>query len=121
MSPEQATGDRSLDGRADIYSLGCVLYFALTGQPPFQASTQLEVMMAHTRDAVVPPRELQPHVPDDLQKVVLRCLAKRPSDRFSDVKALADALAGCAAAADWNAEIARQWWQQADSSPATPR
>ena len=119
MSPEQAMGDRSLDGRADIYSLGCVLYFALVGRPPFQASSQLEVMMAHARDAVVPPGEIQPDVPDDLQRIVLRCLAKRPGDRFTDVKALANALAGCTAAADWNAEIAQQWWRQAGSSPAS--
>ncbi len=118
MSPEQAVGDRSLDFRADIYALGCMMYFALTGQPPFQSATAFEVMMSHARDPVVPPSQLRAEVPADLDQVVLRCLAKRPDGRFADVKALAKALAACATAADWDAEKAQQWW--AEVSPGVP-
>jgi serine/threonine-protein kinase len=114
MAPEQATGDRSLDCRADIYALGAVMYCALTGKPPFQGENAFAVMMAHGRDAVVPPSRLNPDVPGDLEHVVLRCLAKNRDERFQDVKALAEALAGCSAAALWDAEQADRWWADND-------
>ena len=96
MAPEQAMGDRALDARADIYALGAMLYFALTGRPPFTGDKAFAVMMAHTRDPVVPPSQVHPGVPEDLERVVLRCLAKKPDDRYSTVKALSEALAACA-------------------------
>ena len=112
MAPEQATGDRALDARADIYALGCMLYFALTGQTPFTGATGFEVMMAHARDPVVPPSQVRAEVPADLEQVALRCLAKRADGRYPDVKALGQALAACAAAADWDADKAREWWAE---------
>ena len=60
MAPEQAMGDRSLDARADIYALGAMMYYALTGQPPFTGESAFAVMMAHARDPVVPPSQLRP-------------------------------------------------------------
>jgi serine/threonine-protein kinase len=110
MAPEQALGDRSLDARADIYALGAVLYFALTGRPPFKGPTAFAIMMSQARDPVVPPSQLRPELPADLEQVVLRCLAKKPSDRFPSIKALGDALAACAAAADWGPNRAEAWW-----------
>ena len=73
-----------------------MMYFALTGQPPFTGETAFAVMMAHARDPVVPPSQLRPGVPADLERVVLRCLAKKPDDRYPNVKALGEALAACA-------------------------
>jgi serine/threonine-protein kinase len=105
-------GDRSLGARADIYALGGMMYFALTGQPPFRGGSPFEVMMSHTRDPVVPPSQLRPEVPADLDQVVLRCLAKKPDDRYPEVKALAKALAACAAATEWDAEKAEEWWSE---------
>jgi eukaryotic-like serine/threonine-protein kinase len=113
MSPEQATGDRSVDARADIYCLGVMMYAALTGGPPFRGASAFAVMMAHARDPVVPPSVVCPGVPADLERVVLRCLAKKPDDRYQDVKALARALSACEAAADWDAEQADRWWAEA--------
>jgi serine/threonine-protein kinase len=110
MAPEQATGDRLLDARADIYALGAMMYFALTGQPPFSAPSAFEVLMAHARDPVVPPSQLRADVPADLAAIVLRCLAKKPQDRYPDVKSLSKALAACAAAGEWDAEKAEEWW-----------
>jgi serine/threonine-protein kinase len=110
MAPEQAVADRSLDARADIYALGAVMYFALTGKPPFTGETPFEVMMAHARDPVVPPSQLRPDVPEDLEQVILRCLAKKPGDRFPTVKALGEALATCAAVAEWGPNRADAWW-----------
>ncbi len=107
MAPEQAVGDRSLDARADIYALGAMMYFALTGQPPFTGENAFAVMMAHARDPVVPPSQVRPGVPEDLERVVLRCLAKKPDDRYPDVRALGEALAACTSAADWDAETGR--------------
>jgi serine/threonine-protein kinase len=110
MAPEQATADRSLDARADIYALGAVMYYALTGQAPFTGASAFEVMMAHARDPVVPPSQVRPGVPEDLEQVVLRCLAKKPADRYPSVKALGEALSACAAVADWGANRADAWW-----------
>jgi serine/threonine-protein kinase len=111
MSPEQAVGDRSLDARSDIYSLGCMLYFVLTGQPPFLASTPFEVMMAQSRDPVVPPSDLRADIPADLEHVVLK--------RYPSVNALAKALAACAAANDWDSEKSQEWWGAHNSMQAS--
>jgi serine/threonine-protein kinase len=110
MAPEQALGDRSLDARADIYALGAVMYAGLTGQPPFTGESGFAIMMAHARDPVVPPSRLRPDLPEDLERVVLRCLAKKPPDRFPTVKSLGDALAACASAVDWGPNRAEAWW-----------
>jgi serine/threonine-protein kinase len=67
-------------------------------------------MMAHSRDPVVPPSELNPGVPADLERVVLCCLAKKPGERYPNVKTLARALSACAAASDWDADKADRWW-----------
>jgi serine/threonine-protein kinase len=98
MSPEQAAGKGGLDGRSDIYSLGAVAYFLLTGQPPFVRDRALEVIVAHLHEPVRPLTELRAEIPDDLQQVVLRCLEKEPARRFTDVSGLHDALAGCSCA-----------------------
>jgi hypothetical protein len=116
MAPEQATGDPSLDARADIYALGAMIYFASTGQPPFQGPSAFEVMMAHARDPVVPPSRIQADVPADLEEIVLKCLAKKPQDRYPDVKAVAKALVACAAAGEWDAEKAAEWWDELSRS-----
>ena len=110
MAPEQTVGDRSLDARADIYALGAMMYHALTGQPPFSGENAFAIMMAHSRDPVVPPTQLNPLVPADLEQVVLRCLAKKPADRYPSAKALGQALAACAAASEWGANRAEAWW-----------
>jgi serine/threonine-protein kinase len=118
MAPEQAVGERSLDARADIYALGAMMYYALTGRPPFQGESAFAVMMAHARDPVVPPSQVRPGVPDDLERVILRCLAKKPEERYPDVKALAQALSACASTAQWDSDHADRWW--ADSAQSIP-
>jgi serine/threonine-protein kinase len=111
MAPEQATADRSLDTRADIYALGAMMYFTLTGRPPFDGTSAFAVMMAHVRDAVTPPSQILSGIPADLELIVLRCLAKRPEDRFASVRDLSDALAGCQSAGEWDAARAEAWWR----------
>ena len=116
MAPEQAVADRSLDARADIYALGAMMYFALTGQPPFTRESPFALMMAHARDPVVPPSQVHSGVPEDLERVILRCLAKKPDERFPSVRALGEALAACDSAADWGPNRADAWWATAVSS-----
>ncbi|HZT83010.1 MAG TPA: serine/threonine-protein kinase [Gemmataceae bacterium] len=118
MSPEQANGRTDLDPRSDIYSLGATAYFLLTGQPPFQRETGLQILIAHASEPPRPLTDLRPDVPADLQEVVLRCLAKDPRKRFPDVGALDRALAACACASAWTPEDAERWWREGDRSTA---
>ncbi len=113
MSPEQATGDRDLDERSDIYSLGAVAYHLLTGRPPFSGAGAMAVLVAHARDPVVPPSLIVPGIPDDLERVVLRCLAKDAADRFSNAESLERALGACACVGDWDQDCAARWWRDA--------
>lgn len=119
MSPEQATGAADIDPRADLYALGAILYFALTGRPPFAEGTAMEIMIAHARDPVVAPSTLNPDIPPDLEAVILRCLGKKPGDRYATARELGRALGACGAAADWDAEKAESWWvAQAEDAAA---
>ena len=112
MSPEQAIGDENPDARCDIYSLGAVGYYLLTGRPPFEGDRPIKVMIAHAHDEVVPPSKRRGDVPADLERVIMQCLAKAPADRFPNAAALADALAGCEAAGLWTRTRAAEWWKQ---------
>ena len=82
MSPEQCQG-APLDGRSDLYSLGVVLYEVAVGHPPFRAKSLTEAVFKHISEAPVPPRQLRPDLPVALDQVILRCLAKRPEDRYA--------------------------------------
>ena len=111
MAPEQATGDSRPDARTDLYGLGAVAYFLLTGRPPFNAATAMAVMIAVSRDPVDPPSQYHSGLPADLEGVVLRCLAKSPADRYQDADALDRDLAACAAATEWDFARAAEWWR----------
>jgi eukaryotic-like serine/threonine-protein kinase len=112
MSPEQATGREDLDQRTDIYSLGGVAYFLLTGKAPFERDTAMQMMMAHTYEPLVPPQALRADIPEDLQKVLVHCLEKDATKRFQDAESLERALAQCSVANLWTEERAAQWWNE---------
>jgi len=112
MSPEQATGDADTDARGDVYSLGAVAFYLVTGRPPFEADKAIKVMFAHAHQAPRPPSELCPDVPADLEAVILRCLSKAPADRYASVEELNEALAACQSADGWSRQLAAQWWQK---------
>lgn len=82
MSPEQCRGDKNLGPSSDIYSLGCVLYELVTGQPPFDGETLAQLILAHIHKDAPPASFLCPEVPQWLDQIIMRCLEKRPQDRF---------------------------------------
>jgi serine/threonine-protein kinase len=94
ISPEQANGQRG-DERSDQYSLGVVTYELLTGRVPYSGDTLMAVAMRHVRDPVPSVRALRPEVPERVDAVVARAMAKRPQDRFESMEALAGALESC--------------------------
>jgi serine/threonine-protein kinase len=120
LSPEQAAGKDHLDARTDIYSLGAVAYFLLTGQAPFQREKAMQLIVAHIHEPVRPLTDLRAEVPADLQGVVMRCLEKGPAKRFADVNRLQESLAACGCAGQWTEEMAARWWQTHASQVNTP-
>ena len=94
MSPEQSLADAHVDGRADIYGLGCVLYEMLSGAPPFTGPTAQAVRARHAMEPVPPLRAVRPAVPEALEATIVKALAKTPADRFPTAEAFAATLEG---------------------------
>ncbi len=91
MSPEQAAG-KNVGEASDLYSLGAVIYEMLTGFPPFSGGNQTAVALKHVNEPPMPPKELEPRVPDVMNELVLKLLAKSPAERPADAGALAEEL-----------------------------
>jgi serine/threonine-protein kinase len=94
MSPEQALGEREVDGRSDIYSLGVIAYQMLAGDPPFKASNTPAMLVKHVSESPRPLDHLRPDAPRELVNAIARALAKKPEDRWADATAFRDALSG---------------------------
>jgi serine/threonine protein kinase len=92
MSPEQATNIHEVDVRADLYSLGCTIYFALSGTLPFEGSSDLELVVKHREQAAAPLSKFRPDVPPGLAAIVCRLMEKQPERRFQTPLELLDAL-----------------------------
>jgi len=110
MSPEQAIGDREPDARSDIYALGAVLYYLVTGHTPFADENPMKVLIAHAHEPPPPPSQ-HIEVPDDVELVVMACLQKSPDDRYQSAAELAAAIEECDDYGRWTRDSARQWWQ----------
>ncbi|MEM9491585.1 MAG: substrate-binding domain-containing protein, partial [Myxococcota bacterium] len=91
MSPEQCTGELEIDERTDLYALGCIFFYMLTGRPPF-TGRRLTVMRSHVHQPAPSPLTLRPTLPRELASITLRLLAKDPRDRFQTTRSLATAL-----------------------------
>jgi eukaryotic-like serine/threonine-protein kinase len=119
MAPEMAS-DEAVDGRADLYALGCVGYHLLTGSLVFEGENPLQLILKHIQAAPVPPSErLGAPLPGALERTILSCLAKSPADRPATATALAEALGG-AGADDWTQAEARRWWEERFTPRPTP-
>jgi serine/threonine protein kinase/Flp pilus assembly protein TadD len=92
MSPEQASGEHGIDGRSDIYSLACMLYEMLAGEPPFTGPTVQAVIVKRFTEPVRPVRALRPEVPEEIERAVLRALARAPGERFATAGDFSQAL-----------------------------
>jgi eukaryotic-like serine/threonine-protein kinase len=92
IAPEQARDARTVDIRADIYSLGCTFYYILTGKPPFPGGTDVQKLIRHQNEKPFPIEELRPGIPTEIVLILNRMLEKRVEDRFSSPKQLAEAI-----------------------------
>lgn len=110
MAPESILG-RAADQRGDLYAVGCVAYFLLTGTPVFKADTVLALLTMHASQQPVPPSH-HLTVPRDLEALVLACLDKDPERRPKNALALRDSLLNCADAGGWTRAWANEWWQE---------
>jgi len=110
MAPEIATGG-SVDGRADIYALGCVAYWLLTGQRVFDEQTPLAVVLGHVQSEPEPPsRRTETEVPAAVEQVIMSCLAKDPEARPQSAGELDSVLAACPSSEKWDRQRAKEWW-----------
>jgi TolB-like protein/Flp pilus assembly protein TadD/tRNA A-37 threonylcarbamoyl transferase component Bud32 len=96
MSPEQASGEHEIDGRSDIYSLGCMLHEMLAGEPPFAGPTAQAIIVRRFTEPARPVRALRPEVPEQVERALLRALARDPGERFPAAAQFAQALAPAA-------------------------
>jgi serine/threonine-protein kinase len=112
MAPEAALGEQALDSRVDVYGLGCVAYWLLTGERVFVGRSAVEVLLHHVKTPPVPPSERAgTKIPAALEALVLSCLAKDPDERPPSAEWLAARLAECETAGDWTPARARAWWE----------
>jgi serine/threonine-protein kinase len=121
MAPELALGEPDIDGRVDIYALGAVLYWLLTGQLVFAADTPIKMMHRHISDTPEPPStRTELEVPLELDELVLACLAKDPDDRPATAGDLGRRLAELRFEEPWSEERAMRWWETHLPEPYTP-
>lgn len=117
LAPEQALG-HAADARSDIYALGCVAYWMLTGDLVFQGSTPVELLVQHAKSSPIPPSaRSEGPIPISLDRLVMQCIAKDPAHRPQSALELTKALSGCKTEDSWTEERARSWWRTHQPSP----
>jgi serine/threonine protein kinase len=110
-APEQAEGKADIDGRADIYAVGCLAYWLMTGQHVFSADTPMALLMAHVGTTATPPSSrCELPIPAALDDIVLACLAKSPDHRPQSARELANRLSDVAGVSPWTEDQAQAWW-----------
>jgi serine/threonine-protein kinase len=113
MAPEIILGGADVDRRADVYALGCVAYFLLTGHLVFEADTSIKMLLQHVQAQPIPPSaRTELPIPRELDELVLSCLEKDPSKRPQDASNLYRLAYDCKACDRWSSETARTWWEQ---------
>jgi serine/threonine-protein kinase len=113
MAPEIILGDVEVDRRADVYALGCVMYYLLTGQLVFEADTPMKMLMQHLQATPVPPSErTELAIPKEVDELVLACLQKDPDLRPQHAQDLFRIACSCGSCDGWTREASRRWWEQ---------
>jgi eukaryotic-like serine/threonine-protein kinase len=111
MAPELALGNSDIDGRVDLYGLGCVAYWLTTGSFVFEEKSAAAMMLAHLQKGpVVPSMRNDLAVPACLDRAIMMCLAKKPAERPASAEALAGLLEICQDVGSWTPEDAKRWW-----------
>jgi hypothetical protein len=111
LAPEVVLGERAIDGRVDIYGLGCVAYWLVAGQRVFEGETPMQLAMHHVQTIpVLPSRRGEVEVPRALEDLVMACLEKDPARRPGSARELAERLEATGLASDWTEARAREWW-----------
>jgi serine/threonine-protein kinase len=111
MAPEMVLRDQPVDGRTDLYAVGCLGYWLLTGQLVFEAETAMKMMMDHVQTpAVAPSSYSEFNVPDSLDRVILDCLQKDPRLRPENADELVERLESCDASEPWTNQRSKKWW-----------
>jgi serine/threonine-protein kinase len=111
IAPEQALGRAHLDGRVDLYAMGCVAYWLLTGTLVFPAESPIHLLLRHVNDPPpAPSSRTELPIPPALERIVLACLAKDPAERPQSARDLSDALASVEGAEAWTEARAQAWW-----------
>ena len=121
LAPELVSGDGPFDGRADIYALGCVAFWLLTGRPPFEAGDAMSMLMHHSNTTPLPPSTMsEESIPTDVDALVLECLSKAPSLRPANADVLWERLTKLSVADKWEPRHARVWWELHDPELTRP-
>ncbi len=111
MAPELAMGESDIDGRVDVYAVGCVLYYLLTGQLVFEADTPMKMMHRHITDSPTPPsHRTELPIPGELEDLIMACLSKEPDGRPANAGVLAGRLAAITVGEPWTEARAHRWW-----------
>jgi serine/threonine-protein kinase len=111
MAPEAIRDEGRVDTRADLYGLGAVTYYLLTGQPPFHGKYPVQILVDQVRTTPIPPSQItEIDIPTELETIVLRCLEKWPDDRFQTAEQLESALLEVPFEEPWDRRRAREWW-----------
>jgi serine/threonine-protein kinase len=121
IAPEVVRGDAVIDHRVDIYALGCVAYWLLTGKLVFEAPNAIQLMIQHSSAVPLPPSQrIETPVPAEFDALVLACLAKKPEDRPADASELGRRFAAVVPGDGWSEEKAQRWWRRHHPDSARP-
>jgi len=112
MAPEMVLGKEQVDARTDLYALGGVAYWLLTGQLVFEQDTPMAMVVDHVKtEPVAPSQRTELEIPEALDRIILKCLEKDPDKRFQSAMELEAELAAAAGPNDWNSASAEKLWQ----------